>query len=165
MKLCRKCGEYQTEENFYKGYSLCKKCHKQKSIKWALENKDKNKQYRAKWMRDWRKANPIKNRQIDRQKELKRLGISIEIFNKILKEQEGKCAICRLDFEKENKKACIDHSHITGEIRGILCKICNLQLGHIEIQRIKNFIFFNEAMQYLKSRSTKSLSQDKELDK
>ncbi len=165
MKICTKCHEYHEDEMFYKGYSICKKCHKEKSIKWALENKDKNNLYRAEWERNWRKNNPTANRLRDRKKELKRLGITIEIFDKILKEQEGKCAICKVNFEKENKKSCIDHSHETGEIRGILCKVCNLQLGHIEIQRIKNFTFFNEAIQYLKLRSTKSLSQDKELDK
>ena len=152
MKKCKKCGECLSEENHYPGYNLCKKCHSEKSKKWALENKEEYKKYRAEWMKEWRKNNPIKNRLVDRKKELKRLGVSIDDFNKILQGQEGKCAICSLCFEKENKKPCIDHCHKTGKVRGILCRICNMQLGHIESQRVKNYKFFQEAIKYLQNK-------------
>lgn len=43
-------------------------------------------------------------------------------------EQHGGCAICG---SLEGKKAlAIDHSHITGLRRGLLCQLCNIGIGH-----------------------------------
>jgi len=56
-----------------------------------------------------------------------------EFFAKIIK-QDGECAICKAPFVHKKKyrgfnQLCVDHDHITGEIRGLLCKGCNLALG------------------------------------
>lgn len=60
-----------------------------------------------------------------------RYGLTLEQYEQIVANQDGKCAICRVDnsqsFGKE--KLCIDHSHSTGKVRGILCHKCNLILG------------------------------------
>lgn len=46
------------------------------------------------------------------------------------------CEICG-----SNDNLVIDHSHNTGEIRGVLCRACNLALGYlgdgIDLERIK----------------------------
>jgi hypothetical protein len=42
--------------------------------------------------------------------------------------QAGKCAICR----GEMKRQCIDHSHMTGKVRGLLCHRCNIALPYVE---------------------------------
>ena len=39
--------------------------------------------------------------------------------------REGACDICSKVF----KTLCIDHCHITGKIRGLLCSACNIGLG------------------------------------
>jgi hypothetical protein len=108
----------------------------------------------TKWHKEyakkWRQKNPKLTRLADRRKELKRIGATIELFNKMLEEQGGLCKICSLDFEKENKKPVIDHNHDTGKLRGILCQNCNMQLGHIERSKIKNFLFMDKAIEYLK---------------
>lgn len=58
---------------------------------------------------------------------LKAYGITEEDFRIILKEQQGACAVCKT-FLIDG--ACVDHDHATGIVRGILCKKCNLGLGH-----------------------------------
>jgi len=62
-----------------------------------------------------------------------RYGISEDYYNILYKNQDGKCLICK---EKRNK-LCIDHDHITGEVRGLLCIKCNAMLGHIETRNIR----------------------------
>lgn len=65
----------------------------------------------------------------------RRYGLTLEDYNKLLDLQLGSCAIC-------NKKAGItitgkcdlhvDHDHVTGEIRGLLCSRCNMFIGFLE---------------------------------
>ncbi len=59
-----------------------------------------------------------------------RYGTTLEQIDKTLIIQNHKCAICKKEL-KEIKKN-IDHSHITGIFRGILCSRCNIGLGYIE---------------------------------
>ncbi len=46
----------------------------------------------------------------------------------MLKEQEGKCAVCS---KVPENKLNIDHCHKTGKIRQLLCRGCNTALGHV----------------------------------
>ena len=66
---------------------------------------------------------------------LAKYGLTQESFQKMLSDQEGKCAICKLIF---GKKINIDHCHDTGRVRGLLCDSCNIVLGHID--KIKKVI-------------------------
>jgi hypothetical protein len=45
-------------------------------------------------------------------------------YQKLVDNQNGQCAIC-----KEITKLVVDHNHISGEIRGLLCHLCNTGLG------------------------------------
>lgn len=40
----------------------------------------------------------------------------------------GKCHICRKK-NKDGSKLAIDHDHVTGQIRGLLCAVCNKGIG------------------------------------
>lgn len=40
--------------------------------------------------------------------------------------QDNRCAVCSADFQQP----CIDHDHVTGKVRGLVCHGCNLMLGH-----------------------------------
>ena len=62
--------------------------------------------------------------------------------------QDKKCAICKKEIELflDRKGGFIDHCHITGKVRGILCFPCNTLLGYIEskidlVENIKNYLF------------------------
>ena len=53
-------------------------------------------------------------------------GLDEEQFNTMVNKQYGLCAIC---LYAEEKALCVDHSHSTGKIRGLLCQKCNKGLG------------------------------------
>ncbi len=62
----------------------------------------------------------------------KKNGFSEELFATRLAEQRGKCAVCSvsLGVGLSATAASADHCHDSGLPRGILCKRCNLMLGH-----------------------------------
>ena len=71
--------------------------------------------------------------------------ISVKDYDKLLKEQDHKCAICNIQFDENSKKyrqINIDHNHKTLEVRGILCSPCNRALGLLKenVQSIQNMI-------------------------
>lgn len=54
--------------------------------------------------------------------------------SRLYDEQNGLCAICGKDFGAQvngrvPSSAQLDHNHKTGQVRGVLCKTCNLALG------------------------------------
>lgn len=95
--------------------------------------------------REWRKNNPEydkqwreKNREQVRNSKLKyNYGENApEIVKILLKEQNGVCALCGLsETRTRNGKVLplhVDHDHITGKIRGLLCSNCNRGLGFLK---------------------------------
>ena len=54
-------------------------------------------------------------------------GITEEIYEKILATQKGVCAIC--GNHQRYKRLAVDHSHKTGQVRGLLCENCNRGIG------------------------------------
>lgn len=59
---------------------------------------------------------------------LKRYGLSVSEYEKILSDQNNVCAVCESTF-KNAKDTHIDHCHTTGAVRGILCHRCNTGIG------------------------------------
>lgn len=64
-------------------------------------------------------------------------GITEDDYQRMLREQEGKCAICgttdprlALPTRSKSDRFCVDHDHATGRVRGLLCSPCNTGLGH-----------------------------------
>lgn len=54
-------------------------------------------------------------------------GISESEYLGMFEEQNNSCAICETPFN--DVRACVDHSHETGDVRGLLCDSCNKGLG------------------------------------
>lgn len=65
-------------------------------------------------------------------------GISEFEFDTMLEKQNGVCGICN-ESPKDGENLCVDHCHITGQVRGLLCRLCNTDLGAIERHR-KNML-------------------------
>ena|SRR6218665_46979 len=127
LKKCSKCSEvkevreYNKDKHTRTGYtSLCKLCIKEKSKKDKFLNK--------------------KSR-------LKNLyNTTPEVVNLMLGEQNGSCAICKEDITEKNH---IDHCHTTGKLRGILCRNCNIGLGHFK----DNIDYLGSAINYLRKHA------------
>jgi hypothetical protein len=59
---------------------------------------------------------------------LKKYGLTVGQFDKLSKEQNGVCAICK-EENSLHGKLYVDHEHLTGEVRGLLCVRCNTGIG------------------------------------
>lgn len=58
-------------------------------------------------------------------------NLSEDDYEKIIHEQGNKCCICEEDFSgMSSKEIHVDHIKGTKFVRGILCKFCNVGLGH-----------------------------------
>ena len=106
--------------------SRCRTCHNQDM-----------REYERKRGPEWR-----------RKKTLQRYGITPEDYNHMLEEQEGKCAICQsTDSEHPiTELLVVDHCHLTGKVRGLLCNTCNRGIGFMreETDRLLNAAVYLE---------------------
>ena len=58
-------------------------------------------------------------------------GITSEEYQRVYEYQNGTCAICQR-ARGLRKKLSVDHDHVSGEVRGLLCQKCNRDvLGHL----------------------------------
>lgn len=83
----------------------------------------------------------------------KAMGISVQDYQETLARQANLCAICKVALNRErgggsgNSRAPhMDHDHITGEFRGILCGNCNRGLGQLgdSIESVRNALVYLE---------------------
>lgn len=84
--------------------------------------------------KEWKKAYRNSDRaKISRRDQLlrKNFAISFEEYSRMLDEQGGVCAVCKTTKQPNEKERmlAVDHSHMTGKIRGLLCRRCNVVLG------------------------------------
>jgi hypothetical protein len=77
---------------------------------------------------------------------LKSYGLDQQAIIDLWITQNKQCAICeRLlsVIEFDGVRAVVDHDHVTGKIRGLLCYRCNIEVGIIEaghLDRINKFL-------------------------
>ena len=116
-KPCRRCQEIFPLAHFYKTgnwrSSYCRAC----SVLIAKARREKSP--------EGRRVEVLRYK-------TKRMGTTPEWFNETLTKQNGVCAICKTAEThpvKRGSKAvrslAIDHDHITGKVRGLLCFRCN----------------------------------------
>lgn len=58
-------------------------------------------------------------------------GLLPQQWDALYDQQLGRCAICLITLA-EVKKICVDHDHVTGRVRGLLCHGCNVAIGHLQ---------------------------------
>lgn len=134
--ICGLCKVEKSIDDFYRDRkklnglsSYCRECAKQKSKGSYSRNPERAKES----MRRWREKNPEINKAI---KAKSSFGISREDYFNL----DKVCVICGA---KDN--LCIDHSHQSGRIRGMLCHSCNKGLGFFK----DNPVLLTRASDYL----------------
>jgi hypothetical protein len=65
-------------------------------------------------------------------KRVRRYKLTPEEHSRMLSEQDHKCMLCNRLEGVDGHSLVIDHCHVTGMVRGLLCKKCNLGLGYFE---------------------------------
>jgi hypothetical protein len=131
MTHCRR-GHERTPENLVevsKGKKTCRLCRKM-------------------MVKKYRKDRPEKFNQISHRDNLRnKFGMTVEQYNEILDKQEGKCAICGSTPDNLGKRLAVDHDHVSGKKRGLLCTTCNVVLGLFK----DNVARFVSAVEYLQN--------------
>jgi hypothetical protein len=148
VKRCKVCGEIKPLGEFYRAAGMadghrsdCKACNlAAKAARYRL-NPEPDKERVRRWRREhpeeyaallrrWRESGSKKA--ADRRYHLKRkFGLTPEDYERMLRNQSGGCAICGAP-PPPGKSLHIDHDHVTGEVRGLLCFKHNNALGDFD---------------------------------
>lgn len=136
QRTCQNCGPLPVEQfsttvkqlktGRFKTYyrRVCRDCERE----YFADNYQSNKEARRKSHKDWRLRNPERLRGYFLKSEY---GITSEEYVALYETQDGVCAICSLP-ERKLPTLAVDHDHVTGKIRGLLCSSCNLGIGHFK---------------------------------
>ena len=73
---------------------------------------------------------PAKKRELN----YRRFGITLDDYNRMLKSQNNRCAICNgtETGNRTHNNLSVDHCHATGKVRGLLCHDCNTGIGSMK---------------------------------
>lgn len=82
--------------------------------------------------RELREVDPDRAKRLARARKLKdKYGITMDEFDAMLHAQGGVCKLC-MGPPNHKQPFAVDHCHVTGTIRGLLCFRCNRALGMLE---------------------------------
>ena len=110
--VCLKCGSVVR----YVSNGKCVSC-----------SKEIRQRYNAKQPKGFR--NKYKSRYPKSSRTRQALGISHAGLKQLENNHKGRCAICDGEPKFPRVRLCVDHDHITGYFRGLLCGHCNTALG------------------------------------
>jgi len=110
---------------------------------------------RTAWYKEYRSRPGVR----DREKAYKR-GKKAVRYDALFQSQNGVCAICgRPETAKHQngtiKSLAIDHDHVTGEVRGLLCVKCNTGIGYFH----EDPVILQKAIEYLAKFVVQSCSE------
>ena len=116
MKTCTRCKQEKAETEFTPDkrrksqlQAACKAC----CAEWQRSNN--------------KKASSIQQR---RERHLqKNYGKSVQEYEALHSAQRGLCAICSMPGN--SRGLFVDHCHVTGDVRGLLCHKCNVGIGFL----------------------------------
>jgi hypothetical protein len=122
MKRCCTCKKEKPLREFYRAY--------------RNPNGRPYRQYRCKGCsrdaaKKYRRDNPRVAKHFYRKGTLAKANATLSWYDSKLQEQGGGCAICG-STAIGNKSLSVDHDHISGNLRGLLCTLCNHAIERLE---------------------------------
>jgi len=140
-KKCISCDNIKPLVDFHKdktnvkGFGrayYCKDCANSKS---RLYHRTKMLENDADYQRKKRSAY-IKNKH----------GITVDEYESMVISQGGMCGICGCNIEVDTHKTHLDHCHVTGNKRAMLCNNCNRGIGYLndDVQILKSAVNYLE---------------------
>ena len=106
---------------------------------WYLKNRDKLLPKKSAYMRKRREDPKVRKYDAD-QGFISNYGITPEERDAIVAAQSSVCSICT-----RTVKLVVDHDHVSGKFRGMICSRCNTLLG----QATDNTVILLNAVKYL----------------
>jgi DNA-directed RNA polymerase subunit RPC12/RpoP len=72
-------------------------------------------------------------------------GITPEQYYAMLEAQDHKCVTCGISFGEADRDTHVDHNHVTGAVRELLCPPCNQTIGLVKedtarLRRIADYL-------------------------
>jgi Recombination endonuclease VII len=125
-RTCSKCGFMGEASLFFDRSNLCKPCRRIQAADWKRRNPGKVKASRerertsATALRTSLRAQAIRN------------GQDPDVVEQYHKGHDGRCEICSGPPGVRRNRLSIDHDHVTGKFRGLLCDNCNNGLGRFK---------------------------------
>lgn len=155
-KVCRKCFTERPLEEFrsvVKGVErklgTCKPCRAKYATEYYEKHQDELRERSRIASAEFRKKNPgLAMKRVHASRDKRRIedpegfalaqyrdfirrkyGVSMEEYSKRLENQNHRCEICGQPQVPGKKFLAVDHCHATGEVRALLCDLCNNGLG------------------------------------
>lgn len=126
---CRPCKKAWYEKNKERlrkakaaAYEANKERHREERARYYQANKEKIKAKVAAYAKE--NGDKVRGYQLE-----KTYGVSLEVFEQMNAQQGGLCKICGGPPTENRKNLSVDHDHLTGRVRGLLCLRCNVLLG------------------------------------
>lgn len=121
-KTCTVCHQNKPIDQFWRdNRRLNGRMSRCKSCKTRIFNKYRKQRGYDK-TRYWK--NPLKERE---RHLVKKYGVTLRDYDALFERQSGACAICG---KQQVRALDVDHNHVTGIVRGLLCTSCNRMIGH-----------------------------------
>ena len=154
MKTCTKCGVSQPKSNFPKnsraadGHAWkCKRCDSLR-LKAEYHSNPIRRQQRLDAAKKWKESHLERYKYIQRNVQLRRkYGITALEYDQLRKAQNGCCMLCGKVCGPTFQDMRVDHNHVTGKVRALLCPACNTGLGQFG----DSVFMLEKAITYLKA--------------
>lgn len=141
MRPVRYCDKCQKDTERY-GQNKCKPCR----LAYAKERYRHKRRQIIDYVKTWYRTNVAKKKAYDRERQVRRAAQirhkairrsalqkgyaypTLEDVRQVLDKSDGTCGVCG-DRPERRKSLHVDHCHVTGKVRGMLCWRCNSAEG------------------------------------
>lgn len=125
-KICRICNENKSIDEFSVARrNVGGREHQCKGCRWSRRNR--NSHSHSSWKNNL----------------FYKYNLTIQQYEEMVQFQDGLCAICK---KPDYRRLSVDHSHTTGQVRGLLCNACNRSIGLLgdNLESIRSVLLYLE---------------------